>query len=193
VASQRLQTTSRTIPCESRLQKWGVMGKHPDGICGLCKRSREMVLGLLGGRPSRSTTGYLQRSVWRLQAPVERITPVSSAGRYTQGPSSLQEMGLCLERHGTHGGNVLDPVFHSQGPQCPSGGSRRRGGSIATSRKTRWARQKEWLETLKTFGINTEDGKKIIYRLGGTLLSEHDYYFVHEKLFCSNYSVPLVV
>ena len=29
-----------------RLQKWG---KHPDGICGLCKRSREMDLKLLGG------------------------------------------------------------------------------------------------------------------------------------------------
>ena len=38
---------------------------------------------------------------------------------------------------------------------------------------------KEWLESLKTFGISTEDGKKIIYRLGVTLLSEH------EKLLCS--------
>ncbi len=51
-------------------------------------------------------------------------------------------------------------------------------------------REKEWLESLKTFGISAEDGKKTIYRLGGTLLSEHDYYFVHKKLFCSKYSVP---
>jgi hypothetical protein len=39
-----LQANSGTFPCESRLQKWG---KHSDGICGLCKRCREMGLGLL--------------------------------------------------------------------------------------------------------------------------------------------------
>ena len=61
-----LQTNAGTFPCESRLQKWG---KHPDGICGLCKRSREMGLKLLGGRPARGTTGHLQSSVCRLQAP----------------------------------------------------------------------------------------------------------------------------
>ena len=44
--------------------------KHPDGICALCKRSREMDLKLLGGRPVRGTTGHLQSSVCRLQAPV---------------------------------------------------------------------------------------------------------------------------
>ena len=38
------------------------------GICGLCTRSREMDL-LLGGRPTRVTTGHLQISVYRLQAP----------------------------------------------------------------------------------------------------------------------------
>jgi hypothetical protein len=27
-------------------------GKHSDGICGLCKRCREMGLGLLGGNPA---------------------------------------------------------------------------------------------------------------------------------------------
>ena len=43
----------------------------------------------------------------------------------------------------------------------------------------RSVREKERLEALKTFGISIEDGKKIIYRLVGTLLSEHD------KLFCS--------
>jgi hypothetical protein len=41
----------------------------------------------------------------------------------------------------------------------------------------RSVREKEWLETMKTFGINTEDGKRIIYRLDSLLLS------VHEKLF----------
>jgi hypothetical protein len=61
-----LQTNSGTFPCESRLQKWG---KHSDGICGLCKRCREMGLGLLGGKPDRGTTGHLQSSVCRLQAP----------------------------------------------------------------------------------------------------------------------------
>ena len=61
-----LQTNSGTFPCESRLQKWG---KHSDGICGLCKRCREMGLGLLGGKPARGTTCHLQSSVCRLQAP----------------------------------------------------------------------------------------------------------------------------
>ena len=51
-----LQTNVVTFPSEDRLQKWG---KHPDGIFGLCKRSREMVLELLGGRPARVTTGHL--------------------------------------------------------------------------------------------------------------------------------------
>ena len=55
-----LQTNADTFPCEGRLQKWG---NHPDGICGLCKRSREMGLKLLGGRPDRDTTGHLQSSV----------------------------------------------------------------------------------------------------------------------------------
>ena len=40
-----LQTNAGTFPCEVRLQKWG---KYPDGICGLCKRSREMGFELSG-------------------------------------------------------------------------------------------------------------------------------------------------
>jgi hypothetical protein len=60
-----LQTNSGIFPCESRLQKWG---KNSDGICGLCKRCRDMGLGLLGGKPARGTTGHLQSSVCRLQA-----------------------------------------------------------------------------------------------------------------------------
>jgi len=61
-----LQTNAGVFQCETRLQKWG---KHPDGICELCKRCREMGLKLPGGRPTRGTTGHLQSSVCRLQAP----------------------------------------------------------------------------------------------------------------------------
>ena len=38
----------------------------------------------------------------------------------------------------------------------------------------RSAREKEWPEAMKTFGISTEDGNRIIYRLGSLLLSEHE-------------------
>jgi hypothetical protein len=55
-----LQTNAGVFPCEARLQKWG---KHPDGVCELCKHYREMDLKLLGGRPARDTTGHLQNSV----------------------------------------------------------------------------------------------------------------------------------
>jgi hypothetical protein len=41
----------------------------------------------------------------------------------------------------------------------------------------RSVREKEWLEAMKTFGISTEDGKRIIYRLGSLLLSEHEKLF----------------
>jgi hypothetical protein len=44
-----LQTNASVFPCEARLQKWG---KHPDGICEVWKRCREMGLKLLGGRPA---------------------------------------------------------------------------------------------------------------------------------------------
>ena len=61
-----LQTNADVFPCEARLQKWG---KHPDGICELCKRCREMGLDLLVGKSARGTVGHLQSSVCRLQAP----------------------------------------------------------------------------------------------------------------------------
>ena len=38
-------------------------------------------------------------------------------------------------------------------------------------------KEKEWLETLKIFGIGKEDGKKIINRLGHTFLNEHEKLF----------------
>ncbi len=41
----------------------------------------------------------------------------------------------------------------------------------------RSVREKEWLETMKTFGISAEDGKRITYRLGGLLLSEYEKLF----------------
>ncbi len=40
-------------------------------------------------------------------------------------------------------------------------------------------KEKEWLESFRVFGIDKEDGKKILRNLGLTLLHEH------EKLFCS--------
>ena len=43
----------------------------------------------------------------------------------------------------------------------------------------RSVREKEWLETMRTFGISTEDGQRIIYSLGSLLLLEY------EKLFAS--------
>jgi hypothetical protein len=47
-----LQTNADVFPCEGG--KWD---KHPDGICELCKRCREMVLTLLDGRPDRGILG----------------------------------------------------------------------------------------------------------------------------------------
>ena len=50
----------------------------------------------------------------------------------------------------------------------------------------RSVKEKEWLETFKIFGIGKEDGKKIIHRLGYTLLNEH------EDLFGSYFGPPVV-
>ncbi len=41
----------------------------------------------------------------------------------------------------------------------------------------RSVREKEWLETLRTFGIGKEDGQRIIAKLGRTLLDEHEKLF----------------
>jgi hypothetical protein len=38
----------------------------------------------------------------------------------------------------------------------------------------RSVKEEEWLETLRIFGIGKEDGKRIIVRLGHTLLNEHE-------------------
>jgi hypothetical protein len=43
----------------------------------------------------------------------------------------------------------------------------------------RSVKEKEWLESFRVFGIDKDDGKKILRKLGLTLLNEH------EKLFCS--------
>ena len=37
--------------------------------------------------------------------------------------------------------------------------------------------EKEWLDTLRFFGIGKENGKKIISRLTHTLLNEHEKLF----------------
>ena len=36
---------------------------------------------------------------------------------------------------------------------------------------------KEWLETFKIFGIGKEDGKKIIHKLGYTLINDYEKLF----------------
>ena len=41
----------------------------------------------------------------------------------------------------------------------------------------RSVKEKKWLEAFKVFGIGKEDGKKIIHRLGHTLLNEHEKLF----------------
>ena len=41
----------------------------------------------------------------------------------------------------------------------------------------RSVKEKEWLDTLRFFGIGKEDGKKIISRLTHTLLNEHEKLF----------------
>jgi hypothetical protein len=41
----------------------------------------------------------------------------------------------------------------------------------------RSVREKEWLESLKIFGIGKEAGKRIIGRLGRALLDEHEKLF----------------
>ena len=38
----------------------------------------------------------------------------------------------------------------------------------------RSVKEKEWLESFKVFGIGKDDGKKIMQRLGLTLLNEHE-------------------
>ena len=38
-------------------------------------------------------------------------------------------------------------------------------------------KEKEWLESLRIFGIGKEDGRRIIGRLGHTLLNEHEKLF----------------
>ncbi len=43
----------------------------------------------------------------------------------------------------------------------------------------RSVKEKEWLESFKVFGIDKDDDKKILRKLGITFLNEH------EKLFCN--------
>ena len=41
----------------------------------------------------------------------------------------------------------------------------------------RSVKEKEWLESFRVFGISKDDDKKIIQRIGLTLLSEHEKFF----------------
>ena len=38
-------------------------------------------------------------------------------------------------------------------------------------------KEKEWMESFRVFGIDKEDGKKILHKLGLTLLGEHEKLF----------------
>jgi hypothetical protein len=49
--------------------------------------------------------------------------------------------------------------------------------SMLSGLRSRSVKEKEWLETLSIFGITKEDGKRIIGRLGHTLLNEHEKLF----------------
>ena len=49
------------------------------------------------------------------------------------------------------------------------------GGSDSISYGS--VRETEWIESMKTFGISTEEDKRIIRRLGLTLLTEHEKMF----------------
>ena len=277
-----LQTNAGTFPCEGRLQKWG---KHPDGTCGLCKRSREMGLKLLGVRPARGTTGHLQSSVCRLQAPaatgahntcfqqvqddMSKARSVSkdwefvskgteiSLGRFVlefftpftldsdtgviSDEDTAEIWGAAMEvamekarrnKHKTSGedSTMIDAreVERSFWLSRPDGWVVNRkmkkiillefkrtadyseayywdmkrvaeqqhtpilAGLRALAIDRGWevevvplvagqrsVKEKEWLESFRVFGIDKEDGKKILHNLGLTLLHEH------EKLFCS--------
>ena len=102
-----LQTNSGTFPCESRLQTWA---KHPDGLCGLCKRCREMGLGLLGSPLEAPQVickvacadAKLQRQ------PVRTTLAFSRCKRICVRPAQCARNGLCLERHGDLSGKVPD-------------------------------------------------------------------------------------
>ena len=46
--------------------------------------------------------------------------------------------------------------------------------SEAYYRDMKRVKEKEWLESFRVFGIDKEDGKKILHNLGLTLLHEHE-------------------
>ena len=56
-------------------------------------------------------------------------------------------------------------------------------------------KEKEWLESCRVFGIGKEDGKKIIRKLGLTLLSDHEKllgsYWRHIEVSCERYA-PII-
>jgi hypothetical protein len=66
---------------------------------------------------------------------------------------------------------------HCNGSPDPGGRVRMGDRSRPTVVGQRSVREKEWLETLRIFGIGKEDGKRIINKLGLTLLDEHEKLF----------------
>jgi len=66
---------------------------------------------------------------------------------------------------------------HTNGSQGLSDRSRLAGRGCPLVVRQRSVKEKEWSETFKIFGIGKEGGKKIIHRLGYTLLNEHEKLF----------------
>jgi hypothetical protein len=125
-----LQTNTGVFPCEARLQKWG---KHPDGICELCKRCRELGLKLLGGRPARGTTGHLQSSVCRLQAPAATGAHNECFQRVQDDMGKVRsvckdwEFVSTLERDRDLAGEICVGILHATHTRLVNGGGLDRG------------------------------------------------------------------
>ena len=78
------------------------------------------------------------------------------------------DMKSIAERHHT-------PILEGLNALAESGDGWWKFLPLVTGQRS--VREKQWLKTMKTFGISAEDGKKIICRLGSPLLSEHEKLF----------------
>ncbi len=96
------------------------------------------------------------------------------ANRSTRADSPMVDREL----PGHVGGGGEAARSHPNGSSGPGGRPRMGGrGRSAGRRASRSVKEKEWLKTLKIFGVGKEDGKRINGRLGYTLLNEHEKLF----------------
>ena len=110
-----LETDEGIFPWEDRLQK---LGKHADGIFGLCKRRLEMGLKLLVGTPSHGTTGHLQSSVRRPQDP--STTGVHNVC-FQQVQDDMSKAWICLEGDRDLAGKIRVRALYSTHSWYPTG------------------------------------------------------------------------